>query len=195
MAGKARCQVGCIRALCMAACVLASLLAGPQGSRAQSGLDAGFSTTELERMCRTPEHRINVQLIWDNREIADLDLHAMRPDGKHISYRARGTDKCKGVLDHDRLRGSRFNTPETFLVKQDGCRTPAGSYRIWVRYFSGRLARVPFTLKIRLGDSVEITCRGQVTRPRGGRQTQPIFLPVDPDMAEAGDLDLPSWCE
>jgi len=164
---------------------------------AQSPLDTGFSTTELQRMCRSPEHRLNVQLIWDNREMADLDLHAVRPDGKHISYRARGVDKCKGVLDHDRLRASRFNTPETFLVRQQGCSaaSPSGGYRIWVRYFSGRLARVPFTLRIRLGDSIEITCRGEVANPRGQRDSEAFTLPAAAQRVERDDLDLPAWCQ
>jgi len=173
-----------------------ALLAGPAaGQTLPPSLDSAFSTTELERMCTVPAHRLNVQLMWDNRELADLDLHAMRPDGTHISYRARGTNRCQGVLDHDRLRDSRFATPETFFVQQEGCRAaPQGDYRIWVRYFGGRLPVVPFTLTIRLGDSVQVTCRGTVSQARARRQSGFLRLPANAEALESGEVSLPDWC-
>jgi len=174
--------------------VIAALPASGQET-SRSLLDSGFSTTELDRMCTVPEHRLNVQLMWENRDMADLDLHAMRPDGTHISYRARGTDRCAGVLDHDRLRDSIFATPETFFVQQEGCRTaPQGEYRIWVRYFGGRLPEVPFTLTVRLGDTVQFTCRGAVSQARSRRMSGVIRLPADAAAVEAGDVSLPAWC-
>jgi len=172
------------------------VLAAPASAQLETaGLERGFSTTELERMCTVPAHRLNVQLMWNNRELADLDLHAVRPDGTHISYRQRGNNRCLGVLDHDRLRDSRFATPETFFVEQQGCaRAPAGEYRIWVRYFGGRLREVPFTLTIRLGDSVQFTCRGQVSQARSRQMSGILRLPADPDALERGEVSLPAWC-
>lgn len=176
----------------------AAMMLAPKALNAQETaalLDTGFSTTELDRMCRVPAHRLNVQLMWENRDMADLDLHAMRPDGTHISYRARGTQRCEGVLDHDRLRDSLFTTPETFFVQQEGCPTaPQGEFRIWVQYFGGRLREVPFTLTIRLGDSVQFTCRGVVSQARSRQMSGIVRLPADAAAVETGQVSLPAWC-
>lgn len=178
-----------------AAAATALVSTGLDAQEATSLLDTSFSTTELDRMCRVPAHRLNVQLMWENRDMADLDLHAMRPDGTHISYRARGTQRCEGVLDHDRLRDSVFTTPETFFVQQEGCPSaPQGEFRIWVQYFGGRLREVPFTLTVRLGDSVQFTCRGVVSLARSRRLSQAIRLPADAAAVETGQVSLPAWC-
>jgi len=178
------------------AAALTPVATAVEAQETASLLETAFSTTELDRMCRVPAHRLNVQLMWENRDMADLDLHAMRPDGTHISYRARGTQRCAGVLDHDRLRDSLFTTPETFFVQQEGCSSaPQGEFRIWVQYFGGRLREVPFTLTVRLGDSVQFTCRGVVSQARSRRISGIIRLPANAAAVETGQVSLPAWCE
>lgn len=169
-------------------------LAFAAGAVAAPVLETRFSTAELDRMCLAPPHRLNVQLMWRDRVNADLDLHVLRPDGRHVYYRDRGLDRCKGVLDHDRLKEGRFDEPETFFVEHETCAVPEGGYQIWVQYFSGRLARVPFTLKVSIGDSVQFVCEGVLTADVSRRTTRPFAVPAD--LAGVSDVGfaLPDWC-
>lgn len=165
------------------------------GALAAPVLQTRFSTAELDRMCLAPPHRLNVQLFWRDRVNSDLDLHVMRPDGRHVYYRDRGLDRCKGVLDHDRLKDGRFDEPETFFVQQEECAVPEGGYQIWVQYFSGRLRQVPFTLKVSIGDQVQFICRGVLTSDVARRITQPFAVPADLAGASDAAFSLPDWCE
>lgn len=71
---------------------------------------------------------LKITLLWEYA--ADMDLHILEPGGFHI-YHAAKQSPTGGMLDHDNIPGGPGSAENVYWVTP-----PAGTYRIFVRYYS-----------------------------------------------------------
>jgi hypothetical protein len=97
---------------------------------------------------------VQVTLTWDNA--GDLDLHVIEPSGFR-TYFGASQSPSGGRLDRDNTFG--FGPENIFWPRG---RAPAGTYRVRVRYFSGSVSPINYTVVVTVEGSTR-THRGRVT--------------------------------
>lgn len=133
----------------------ASTSGGGDGSAKRSV----FSGEMRERLKEAKAHEgeIEIALIWENRN--DLDLHVKDSEGVFINWQNRVSLRTGGELDVDRNAGCQqdiTDKPVEHVYWPKG-KAPKGSYQVYVDHFAncGRSDPTPFTVEIKVGDSLE----------------------------------------
>eukprot|EP00419_Tripos_fusus_P021804 CAMPEP_0172712734 /NCGR_PEP_ID=MMETSP1074-20121228/61268_1 /TAXON_ID=2916 /ORGANISM="Ceratium fusus, Strain PA161109" /LENGTH=693 /DNA_ID=CAMNT_0013536707 /DNA_START=65 /DNA_END=2144 /DNA_ORIENTATION=- len=130
----------------------------------------GEFAARLEREGGMIDAEVRVSLMWNCTD--DLDLHIICPSGEEILYSHKKSE-CDGELDVDMNASDPYSrAPVENIVWGQG-NAPAGEYKVIVNNYChrSRLAQVPFTVEVAVGDRQPIQINGswQVGDGEGNR--------------------------
>jgi uncharacterized protein YfaP (DUF2135 family) len=106
-------------------------------------------------------------LVFNNQQNVDLDLHVIDPKGEEIYYyRKKGSNGV--TLDVDCLCGDCPNGPNENIFWPAGGTAPKGTYKFWVEYYetcrgASGTQNSEYTIRVAINEKVKATYTGTMT--------------------------------
>jgi uncharacterized protein YfaP (DUF2135 family) len=106
-------------------------------------------------------------LVFNNQQNVDLDLHVIDPKGEEIYYYHK--KGANGVtLDVDCLCGDCPNGPNENIFWPQGGSAPKGTYKFWVEYYetcrgASGTQNSEYTIRVAINEKVKATYTGTMT--------------------------------
>ena len=113
--------------------IIASLPPELSDAPAASNPEAAAMARQLDEAgARTGD--IQLSLYWNDKN--DLDLHCLDPQGEHIWYSHKMSEKTGGLLDVDWNAGEPFRAPAVENIYWPTGGAPPGIYKVYLVYYA-----------------------------------------------------------
>lgn len=107
---------------------------------------------------------VEVTLTWNN--LNDLDLHVFDPNGQHIFFLQKVSNKTEGVLDVDQNSVPPYKDHPVEHIYWPSGRAPAGTYRVYVDHYlvHGGSDPTDYTVTVKANGRVSPPFHGSISQ-------------------------------